>query len=127
MRLLFYWISLYAGAYDLDPKLVYSVIQVESSWNANAVGNHGEVGLMQVVPKYVPIPREKLFDPRQNVHYGIRALASAKARCKHKERNTFLLCFNRGIVGGSRVENPYEDAYYKKVMVEYKRRYADKY
>jgi soluble lytic murein transglycosylase-like protein len=107
--------------------LVHSVIQVESSWNTKAVGPQGEVGLMQLVPRYVPVSRERLFNPRENIHYGVKALVWARTHCKHQKDNTFILCYNRGIAGGSRVENPYEDAYYKKVMVEYKRRYADKY
>jgi soluble lytic murein transglycosylase-like protein len=109
----------YASLAGLDPMLVLSVIKVESNFNSKAVGPRGEVGLMQLMPKYFKAKRKKLFDPKTNVRLGIEHLARAKAQCRHQEEHTWLVCYNLGVAGGSRLKRPQQWSYYRKVMKEY--------
>ncbi len=64
-----------AKKYDLDPKLVQAVIDVESAGNPLAVSDKGAVGLMQLMPdtaRELGVRDRK--DPRQNVQAGARYL-----------------------------------------------------
>jgi soluble lytic murein transglycosylase-like protein len=66
--------------YDVDWRVVLSVICLESGGRADAVSEAGAVGLMQVMPKEAgPAfvdrpPMEELKDPLVNVVYGTRLL-----------------------------------------------------
>jgi membrane-bound lytic murein transglycosylase MltF len=60
--------------YKIPEELILSVIYVESGGNAKAVGNAGEIGLMQTKPTTVNIKRELLFSPRINIDAGSRFL-----------------------------------------------------
>ncbi len=106
--------------HNLEPKLVQSVIQVESGWNNNVVGKAGELGLLQVLPQYSNLSIKDLKDPKSNIKEGIKKLAEAKKYCNHQDNNTWLICYNRGIMGGAKVKFPYKDNYYLKVMKELK-------
>ena len=74
-----------ANANGLPVSLVRAVIWKESRFNAQAVGNCGEVGLMQImdgavqdwarVNKCDVPPREALFDPQLNLKIGCWYLA----------------------------------------------------
>ncbi len=64
-----------ATAKQIDPKLVHSIIQVESGYDPNAVSRKGAMGLMQLIP--VTAKRfgvENPFDPGQNIHGGVSYL-----------------------------------------------------
>lgn len=71
-----------AEGVGLPPEIAEAVTEVESGFNARAVGGVGEIGLMQVLPSTArmlgfaePLPR--LFDPATNVRYGVRYLGEA--------------------------------------------------
>jgi soluble lytic murein transglycosylase-like protein len=112
-------VMLYAGQYGVDPKLALAVIKTESNFNCNARGAKGEIGLMQLMPAYYPVNEADLYNARTNLKYGIRYLAQMQRDCVHREASSFLVCFNRGLAGGAKVVNPYQDAYYQKVMQVY--------
>lgn len=112
-------ILFYSSMYGVEPKLALSIVQVESNYKVNAVGPVGEIGLFQIRPEYVSVSRKALFNPQVNSLLGIQKLAQKKARCVHKADKTWVICYNRGVTGGSKVVNPYENEYYKKVMTEY--------
>ena len=105
-----------APQYNLDPSLAVSVAKIESKLNPNAIGLLKEVGLFQVRPEYSKYTSEQLKDPKTNIKEGLRILAEAKKRCKHQESKKFVICFNRGIAGGSKVRDPANDKYYLKVI-----------
>jgi soluble lytic murein transglycosylase-like protein len=64
-----------ASAKQVDPKLVHSIIQVESGYNPNAVSNKGAMGLMQLIPGTAKrFGVENPFDPLQNVQGGVSYL-----------------------------------------------------
>ena len=63
--------------YQMDWRLVASVMAVESSYNPQALSDKGATGLMQVMPttaaKY-RIQSDELFDPARNIEAGVRHL-----------------------------------------------------
>ena len=103
----------------MDPMLVLSVASVESNLDAKKIGGIGEVGLMQIRPEYSKLTKAQLLNPKYNLQEGIRKLKEARARCKHQVDNTWLVCYNYGIAGGSRVKHPKLFPYYKKIKETY--------
>lgn len=74
------YVEKYAGEYNLDIYLVYSIIKVESGFDPNAVSHADAKGLMQLMDKtaeYInqneefgyTIP-DDLFDPQKNIKLG---------------------------------------------------------
>jgi soluble lytic murein transglycosylase-like protein len=64
-----------AGKYGVDPKLVHTVIRVESNYNPIAVSNKGAQGLMQLIPATARrMGAENSFDVRENIEAGVRYL-----------------------------------------------------
>jgi soluble lytic murein transglycosylase-like protein len=68
-------ISAAAKAFALDPKLIASVIAVESNFNWKAVSPKLSFGLMQLQPKTAAeLAVGNVFDPQQNISGGARYL-----------------------------------------------------
>jgi len=105
-----------APHFNIDANLALAVATEESKLNPNAIGQLKEVGLFQVRPEYSKYTAEQLKDPKINIKEGLRILSEAKKRCKHKADKLFVICFNRGIAGGSKVKDPANDRYYLKVF-----------
>jgi soluble lytic murein transglycosylase-like protein len=64
-----------AKEFRLDPKLIASVISVESNFNWKAVSPKSSLGLMQLQPKTATaLAVGNVFDPRQNITGGSRYL-----------------------------------------------------
>ena len=64
-----------AQQFRLDPKLIASVIAVESNFNWKAVSPKFSLGLMQLQPKTAAeLAVGNVFDPRQNITGGARYL-----------------------------------------------------
>jgi soluble lytic murein transglycosylase-like protein len=64
-----------AKAFDVNPLLVDSVIQVESNYNPFAVSPKGAQGLMQLMPGTAQrFGVTDSFDPKQNIDAGVRYL-----------------------------------------------------
>jgi len=60
---------------QLSPRLVHSVIQVESNYDPNAVSPKGAQGLMQLIPSTARrFGVSNVFDPADNVQGGARYL-----------------------------------------------------
>lgn len=96
-------------AYNISPELLESIIETESDGNPNTIGAAGEIGLMQIYPKYHKDRMEELgiydlYDPRGNIFVGadyIRELFE-----KYEDVGTVLMVYNgtknavdRGSVG----------------------------
>jgi len=70
---------------ELDPIFVLAVIQTESRFNSRAKGSHGEIGLMQILPRTAEWISKKyklpwkgdssLYDPITNIKVGITYFA----------------------------------------------------
>jgi len=64
-----------AQEFRLDPKLIASVISVESNFNWKAVSPKFSLGLMQLQPKTAAeLAVGNVFDPKQNISGGARYL-----------------------------------------------------
>ncbi len=111
-----------ARKYGIDPLLIHSVIQVESSYNPFAVSEKGAEGLMQLIPATarrfgVADP----FDPEQNIDAGVRYLKYLKDL--FRDDRLALAAYNagEGAVARHKWIPPYRETR------EYLRRVAEKY
>ena len=116
-KAILHWIIYYSSFYGIDPMLTKAIILNESNGNANAIGDKGEIGLMQLSPDYF---YGNLFDPRTNIKLGVRYLSKVKKECKYKADNTFINCFNLGVEGGSKLKHPKSWPYYINTMKLYR-------
>ena len=84
----------------IDPLLVLAVIKTESQFDPRARGEHGEIGLMQMMPATAqwlmrtkaPI---KLNDPIVNIRVGTKYLAHLRERFP-KHTNRYVAAYNMG-------------------------------
>ena len=67
----------------MPPAVAVAVVQVESNYNPNTQGRHGEIGLMQI--KYDTArdlgydgTAAELYDPETNLRFGMKYLAAAQ-------------------------------------------------
>lgn len=75
-----------AAAARMDPLLVGAVIWRESAFDQGAVGRHGELGVMQLLPRgwaraVCTDLLNRLLDLRANVECGVRILEWARQKC----------------------------------------------
>lgn len=72
-----YAVSVAAKETGLDNNLIVAIIRYESYFNKRAKGQHGERGLMQILPSWLKnelCTDINLWDPQQNVLCGSRIL-----------------------------------------------------
>ena len=84
-------------AYHICPELLEAVIEEESGGNPDAVGAAGEIGLMQVYPKYHRMRAEHLnvydlSDPEGNIRVGADYLAELFE--EYGDAGTVLMVYN---------------------------------
>ena len=68
----------YAEKYNLDPRLIKSVIATESSFRSRVRSSKGATGLMQLMPltaEEMGVPRRMLTNPEHNIRAGAAYLA----------------------------------------------------
>lgn len=103
----------------IDPQITKAIIKVESEGKAFAVSkDRHDYGLMQIRKKFVPQTKLQLLNSCTNIMVGTKLLAQAKNKCKHSVDNMFVVCYNLGIRGGSRLRSPKKWGYYKKVLAQ---------
>ena len=110
----------YSFLAGIDPSITNAVIEVESKGNPFALGKNQDSGLMQIRHQFVPETQQQLFQGCTNIKRGVALLKQAREKCKHKLDNTWLVCFNAGLKGGSKLRYPSSFIYYKKVMSQLK-------
>ena len=110
-----------ADKHQVDAKLVHSVIQAESAYNAKAVSSAGAVGLMQLMPgtakRYGVADRR---DPYQNIDGGTRYLKHL-LQLFDSNLNLAVAAYNAGenaVIRNNNTIPPYSEtrSYVKKVM-----------
>lgn len=84
-------------AYGICPELLMAVIEQESGGNPDAVGAAGEIGLMQIYPKWHMDRAESLgvyslFSPRGNILVGADYLVELFA--EYGDIGTVLMVYN---------------------------------
>lgn len=109
-----------AHAHGVQPELALAIVQVESSFNPNAVGGLGEIGLFQLRPEFHDV-REG--DVNHNITVAIKYLAELKQKCSHYG-DAYFVCFNYG-PNRAKLKHPRLFPYYQKVKtVQANRRQA---
>lgn len=98
-----------ANRYQMDPAFLMAVIFQESSFNPDAMGAAGEVGLMQIKPSTArwmvlreggSAPREAqiaemLKDPAVNIRYGSAYLAHLREKFDRRQHH-YISAYNMG-------------------------------
>jgi soluble lytic murein transglycosylase-like protein len=110
-------ITYYALINGVEPDLALSIAKVESSLNPKAVSSTMDGGLFQLNKQYYKFHNPNwLFDVEINTALALHTLGKLKEECFHKANKTFVLCYNLGRTGASRIKFPEKHRYYKKVI-----------
>ena len=112
-------IVLYSLMLNVDPRIPLAVAKVESNYNPNTIGRHGEIGLFQIRPEYSGYTRKGLFNPYINTMAGINRIKEVQKWCKFKDDLQYLICYNIGYEGAKKIKYPSENRYFRKVKYEY--------
>lgn len=123
-------IMTYSAIYGIDPLLVVSVIDVESSWRPNVVSVGGDGGLMQLNSKvYKNYTTKELLDIKTNLKLGIKHLSDARKYSKFKDHEiNWIVYYNCGAVSNT-FKYPGKHKYVVKVkerMEKYKAKVGEK-
>lgn len=112
-----------ASKYKLDPRLLAAVITVETRWDPHAVGMHGELGLMQILPstgawlaEQVEMAEYDLADPVTSLTLGAYYLAHLLS--EYGTVQNALAAYNGGPAA---VESAATNLYARKVLNHFKR------
>jgi soluble lytic murein transglycosylase-like protein len=98
-----------SNRYKMDPLFLMAVIQQESKFNPEALGLHGEIGLMQLKPttaqwilnkQYGSAPKlavvaEMLKDPASNILIGSAYLAHLREKFSNRSK-LYISAYNMG-------------------------------
>ncbi len=109
-----------AHRYAVSEDLVMAVIEVESRFDARAVSHRGARGLMQLMPATAAsLGVRDAFDPRDNIHGGVRHLRWLMDRFDH-DLPVVLAAYNAGegavLKSGGRPPSRETREYVKQVM-----------
>lgn len=106
----------------LNPDLVSAIILVESRGRQYVIGRDGEIGLMQLHPKYFI---DASFNYIKNIDVGTTYLVSIKNKKGKKDgKKCWVTYYNYGLY--SKIKRPCLTSYYRKVMNEFKKSTAIK-
>ncbi len=113
--------------YGVDPKLVESIIKVESDFKETAVSRKGAKGLMQLMEetaKDYGVSSVDIFDPEKNLTAGIRHLKRLINKYGINNLEKVLAAYNAGETAVDNYDGipPYKETinYVKKVFKIYK-------
>lgn len=96
-------IEIYSKKYNVSPYIVASVINVESSFNENALSNKGALGLMQLMPSTAQwlcemlgknYNQNDLFEAKINIELGTYYISYLL--CKFDDFTVALCAYNAG-------------------------------
>jgi soluble lytic murein transglycosylase len=124
-----------ANKYKMDPLFVLAIIEQESRFNPMAVGGHGEIGLMQIMPKTALWTANKygirlkkfsqLHDPILNVRIGIRYFDWLNRQFNNVKHSTSA--YNMGVKNVQKIlaKKKQPLIYFSQVLERYKRLYEE--
>ena len=117
-------IERYGRENGVPPELGHAIIEIESQFNPRARGRAGEVGLMQIKPATARMVGfrgsvKALYDPENNIKYGMRYLGKARKLGGDKGVCGTILKYNAG--HGARRMNPISRRYCLKVKAVFAR------
>lgn len=91
--------------HKLDPFFVIAVIKTESKFDPEALGGHGEIGLMQIKPDTaewivdklsLEVPQTfRLMDPVTNIRIGTAYMSYLRKKFPHKPQR-YIAAYNMG-------------------------------
>jgi membrane-bound lytic murein transglycosylase MltF len=115
----------YAKIYNVDPRLVKALIQVESCFDRYAVSRVGAKGLMQLMPATAQsMGVYNVFNANDNIRGGIRYLRQMMDRFE-EDMELALAAYNAGPEAVEKYQGipPYRETrnYVKRVLDYYKR------
>lgn len=117
------------GEYGIVPEIVFAMIDQESDFDANAMGDSGNsYGLLQIQQRYHKGRMEKLgctdlLDPYQNVQVGVDYLAELYG--KYGDIEMALVAYNCGVTGAK--ETYFDHGQYWSVYSQEALEQADEY
>lgn len=99
-----------ANHFQMDPLFLLAVISTESKFNVDARGRHGEIGLMQVLPKTALWLAARagyteyfnLEDPATNIRIGATYLAQLRHKFNNNTRR-YIGAYNMGVSNVNRL------------------------
>ncbi len=123
-----------ANHHDMDPLFLMAVISTESSFNIEAKGRHGEIGLMQLMPETarwiaphagIALDKIDLKDPNVNIRLGATYFAQLRKRFDH-HGTRYVSAYNMGVTNVRRLvmKNVEPNIYSAKVLGNYTKFYA---
>ena len=110
-----------AENHRVDPALVMAVIRQESDFKPHVLGQHGEVGLMQItegaasdwarVHRRQPLTANRLFDEQLNLEIGVWYLSRAMDSFNHHNEQVVLALsqYNAGRSRALKWEKKYQE------------------
>jgi soluble lytic murein transglycosylase-like protein len=109
-------ITFYSIVNGIDPALSFQMARVESNMNPYAVSRTNDGGLFQLNRNSYRFHNDKwIFVPITNIALAMNTLGKLKKQCSHKVNNSYILCYNMGIKGASKVKRPFTQSYYRKM------------
>lgn len=113
--------------HHIDPAVVISIIETESNYDIDAVGDHGKaLGLMQIQPRWHQDRMDKLGvtdlrNPYENVMVGVDYLQELLTDYYNGNLEMALIAYNAGVVGANDhyfSQGIYSNKYSKEVLGE---------
>lgn len=101
----------------IDPSLAFKLARIESGMNPAAKSSTSDGGLFQLNSRAHRFHNEQWrYRADTNTAIAMSTLAELKQKCKHRVLNQFVICYNKGIAGASKITNPRKTQYYQKVV-----------
>lgn len=122
-----------ANHHKMDPLFLLAVIHTESKFNINALGTHGEIGLMQLLPKTAKwlapqagLPSDfDLHEPAVNIRLGATYLAFLRRSFKNRGPR-YVSAYNMGSANVRRLIADHVEprAYANRILSSYEQIYT---
>jgi len=121
-------VSAACKTYEVDEKLIWAMMRVESNFNNVAISRKGAQGLMQLMPETARRYRvTDSFNPRENIYAGVLHLKALLLKYQGNEKLA-LAAYNAGSGAVDKYQGipPFpETQNYVKLVLKYRDQYRD--